>query len=684
MRLEQRKKQLYKRMGISAILIAIVSLSFLAFLIRFYWIGPRCTTNFFHFNIDYRLGKEEVEDTIIREPYYKLLKMYEKHPSWKFTVECQAAMIEKIFEDNNYKEIKDLTEKLLEREQMELICGLQYSQLFYAYPADVLEMNFDYATETLNEYGLLSKRSKCLLFQEGQFGYGLTTILNSHGGNIDTVLVSTQQIVDFQPPGYLGANYPVYELKNTETDDSIYLLQYDYMPQWEAGYLHSWNFLLDAELAFEDNNWDEKGLTEFAVDQKKVDAYEQELLMLEMEGNQFFTCEEWVKHCIDYGAVGDLDYYIPECNWGTTKYNSSYIWAANNGDSTDDGELLANNYRCRNILIATRLVYDHYKASLSEVNRTIITNKFEYAEKKFLQATVTDATGIGPDPIERITAEKNVLEAQKNCSQILQILADNFDEINVMKIQVDLESGQFFNNTNNFLKQISITDNTLKLDDLPFEIDFSSRLANGKKLDPEYSVLLATFNSSNDDNEVYNVTRLDVVFKGTGDWSDDSILSIGIKFEFPDSNNNFREIIYSPSLLETETKRIWRYNYIYNPLYIFLPLSNGMIFIPDDYTGFKGTAIIKNVTSRHTSWLWQYYYIKVLETEGLHLDAHHQFYILENVHLDTAVAFANRINVNPTWVISKNVSLIQGNEVYDLYANMKNKQAEDQGSGEWW
>ena len=92
-------------MGASAIIVGVISVGILLFLARFYWIGPRCTTCFFHFNLDYRLGDEEVEDTIIREPYYKLLKMYENHPNWDFTIECQAEMIHKIYTKDKYDKI---------------------------------------------------------------------------------------------------------------------------------------------------------------------------------------------------------------------------------------------------------------------------------------------------------------------------------------------------------------------------------------------------------------------------------------------------------------------------------------------------------------------------------------------------------------------------------------------------
>ena len=65
-------------------------------------------------------------------------------------------------------------------------------------------------------------------------------------------------------------------------------------------------------------------------------------------------------------------------------------------------------------------------------------------------------------------------------------------------------------------------------------------------------------------------------------------------------------------------------------------------------------------------------------------DVGSQLYIMDDVTLDQALNFANRINVYPPWIVSKYVSFIQGNEVYDMYAQMDNKTAKDEGSGEWW
>ncbi|MFW9936329.1 MAG: hypothetical protein ACFFD5_01665 [Candidatus Thorarchaeota archaeon] len=667
-----RRKQLYKSIAISSIIINVLIIGIVGYFGSFIWFGPRCTTCFFHFNIDYRLGLVEVEDRIIREPYYKLLKLYEKHPNWDFTVECQAEMILRIFNNSEYEEIKNLTIKLLNRKQLELLCAVQYSELFYAYPADVFELNLIYANQTLADLGLLNQRSNCILFQEGQFAYGLATLLNSvYASNIDTVLVSAQQVKGFRYPGYNKRDYPVFILNNLETGKSIKILQYDYFPKWEAGYFHSWIYLYDGELAFED----EDAELEFTVSEDKLRIYEEELLLLEREGNKFFTCSDWVAYCESQNAIGTLNYYIPECNWANAEYNSSYTWAAKNSDSTDDGEMLANNYRCRHIIYATKMIYEKYKTFIAIENQTLIEIKFESAEKLWLQATCSDSTGVGPDPIERITAEQNVLTAQKNCSEILQIIANNIVEVNVSQIQVDLLTETIFNNTDNFISLINIVSNDLSLSDLPINVIITSEVDNSYNLEPNVSVRSISYNSSDasTSSEVFNLFQLDVIFEGTHDWANDSISEIAIQFEFKELASNFQKIVYSPSLLEENIKTIARTKYRHDPLYIFLPLSNGFLFIPNQSSSNIGTMIVKNVTRRHTSWLWEDNYIKIIETEGIHLDAHHQFFIMDNISIDKALNFANRVNLFPPWIVSKNLTKIQGNEVYNVYDQMENK-----------
>jgi hypothetical protein len=271
--------------------------------------------------------------------------------------------------------------------------------------------------------------------------------------------------------------------------------------------------------------------------------------------------------------------------------------------------------------------------------------------------------------------------AEKNCSEVIKIISYNVSSIDVQRLQVDLKTGDIFNKTSDFISLITF-ENALTKNDLPIRL--STNTEGGGS--PLISVFNVTYNSADSaiNNETYNLYQLDVTFNGTHDWKDRSIRKIGIQFRL--SGRSMKEIIYCPSLLEdVADKRLWRYNYQYDPVYIFLPLSNGLLFLPDEYTGFRGTAIVKNVTQRHTSWLWEYWYLEVLEDEGLCMDAHHQFFIIDDISLDEAVRFANRINVSPPWIVSQNVNFTQGHEVYDMYLNMSNRLSDvGEGSGEWW
>ena len=51
---------LYNKIAISGLIIGIINLTILGVISTNLWISPKCTTCFFHFNIDYRLSLTEV------------------------------------------------------------------------------------------------------------------------------------------------------------------------------------------------------------------------------------------------------------------------------------------------------------------------------------------------------------------------------------------------------------------------------------------------------------------------------------------------------------------------------------------------------------------------------------------------------------------------------------------------
>jgi hypothetical protein len=106
----QRRANYIKSLGVASIIFSGLFLSVEGYAIYQFWITPRATTIFLHFNFQYRAGITEIENNIIEEPYYKMLQVFERHPNWNFTVEMQAAMIERMMEnETRFGDILELT-----------------------------------------------------------------------------------------------------------------------------------------------------------------------------------------------------------------------------------------------------------------------------------------------------------------------------------------------------------------------------------------------------------------------------------------------------------------------------------------------------------------------------------------------------------------------------------------------
>lgn len=646
----RRRGRYVKSLGIAAIIVGSMLLSVELYFAYQFWIRPRATNCFFHFNIQYRAGNTEVEDNIIQEPYFKLLQMFDRHPTWNFSFEMQAAMIERMMERPEFEEILNLTQKLNHRGQMEIICGLYSSQLVHAYPQTVMEWEFKHAYQILEAANLT--RSRVLLCQEGQVDTGFANILDVNwSSGIDTILVSWQTVQAFAPPNHNLPESPVYTVENIIPGKKINFLVYDYLPKVEAGYTHSWNYLGDAEIAVEAENAE----VEFDVDAKRLAVFEKQWLMLEKEGNQFFTIEQWLKHCEKVAAVQPLGFYMPESHWNPVEYNSSFRWMGNNLGNADDGEMIANNRRGYFTVLATHIAYDYFKDQLNQANKTQIEDLLNIAEKNVLLAMVTDTTGLSPRDYERRYGENHVLYALGNCSEALSIIVREVPWLSVNSIfQVDLLSEEIENISSNF--RFPKYEGEIDLPDLPITIQTLTS-PNTPVYAPDIFVKNYTF-------EGFNYKSLEVIFPGTWDWD----LNAPIKLELT-LNVNATNIVYSPSLTDSVnfTLNLSRNDYKSHPIYVYLPLSNGLIYIPDPNYPNVGLAIINNCSRRHTSLLWDQDFLRYVEIEGIHLNASYQIFFLEDVQLNDALQFAQRVNNNPLWIISDNITQMAGYSAYGMY-----------------
>ncbi|MHA1265620.1 MAG: hypothetical protein ACTSRS_10330 [Candidatus Helarchaeota archaeon] len=644
----RRRAHYVKSVGIAAILIGAMFLGLEIYFIYQYWMTPRAISSFFHFNIQYRAGNKAVEDNIIEEPYYKLLQMFDRHPRWNFSFELQAAFIERLL-DPKYEAILNLTQKLNHRGQLEIVCGLYSSQLIHAYPQTVMEWEFKHAYKVLERANL--SRSRVLLCQEGQMDLGFANILNSNwSSGIDTLLVSWQQIHVFAPPGHNFPDAPVYISDNVVPGKQLKLLVYDYLPRREAGFMHSWAYLGDAEIAVEQEN----AVTEFDVDEIRLQFFEQQWMKLEQEGCQFFTLEQWLAHCEKVGAVESLDFYIPENHWGPIDVNSSFTWMGKNIGTSDDGEMIANNRRGYFTVQATKVLYEYYKDQLSQSNKSTIETLIDSAERHVLLAMVTDTTGLSPRGYERRYGEDHIYHAMLNCSNAISVITSEVAGLGANSIfQVDLLAKSIENITGNFI--YPTFNGYLNASELPIPIE---TYVEGGSATP--IIVLKNYTSTG-----INYKSLEVTFPGTWDWSIDRPQRLYLKLLVDASN-----IAYSPALTDSVnlTINLSRSAYGHDPLYVFLPLANGLIFIPESPHSTKGLAIVNNCSARHTTLLWEETYLKFVETDGIHLNASYQIFFLEDIQLSDALDFAQRVNNNPLWIISDNITRMAGYSAYETYA----------------
>jgi hypothetical protein len=631
---------------------------------------PKVTTMFLHYNLQYRAGNYEVERTILNESLREMVTMFDRHPTWKYTIEIQAYAVERLLnEPDAFPGILEMLQRQNGREQLELICGVYSSQILNAYPADALNLSVRLTKEILDEANLT--RSRAMLFQEGQYAPGLTHMLNT--GNwegTDTVIISEQQLMDFWPAWQAKPPSDVPLFVSELNGKSHYILRYDYLPRVEAGMYHGWMYWSDAELAIEYDHTPE-GKTEFAVDPDRLANFEAHYANLERLGNTFMTVEEWVTHCLTTGHVRDLGHYQVSTHWGPTKYNTCFTWFGDNSGNVDDGDMLASNYRGRNVLMATLALNDTYYSQLPPASQMIVNECLNQAIRSMLLAMVTDTTGINPNPMEREYGYANILTVFQNCSQVVDEFVSQIPELNGLdRIQINLADGSL-----NFNPQLKVQYNSGNLtnftDFLPLDFTWQTNIQA-----PQIVARNATFNATDLLNQQFNMIELRVDFPGGNNWS---IRETDVAIRFAGAVN---QILYCPPMVEDFHVRVNRSDYTTeNILNFHLPLSNGLIFIPDAEGSNSGFAIIHNVSQYHIAPLWTTTAV-TYQTGKCVFPAPFQFFLVPNTTIEDAKLLANRVNNKVTWTIGNNITEMQGFEHMAQYFSSYRGDAWSQN--EWW
>ncbi len=622
------------------------------------------STSYYHANIQFRAGSEESYHDIITQSLVHIVEMYDRHPNWIWTLECQGLLIEFVYHE--YPELFEKMQKQNQRGQMELISP-QYSHgLAVAYNYKDFVDSIKYNKYLLEEtYNLTI--SDVIVLQEGQF---LPAFPLLKGLGFTTAAISRDQLSYFN----YFPDKPImkYSYFGDATPDSqpMYVMPLIWLPTVESGVLHHQLALSDSERI---NTGDIEGPHEFNFNPEKMRQIELRHVELEKMGNIWMNMSEWVKYNVRKGNVGEMNQMIPENHWTPNRHFGTYRWMGWSNGESDDGIVHSRNYYTRNRIQAAEIILEtaYRNGWITEsqflANKSLLTN----ASKNLWLSQVTDTSGVNPNAVEFAYAINNTFLAQSIANNVIQSIRNSIDAWKG-QIQVDAWNQRILNETQQFLN-LTTFNNLSKTEleqEFGFQMDIQSKVMGGEdQTCAQYNVSITreqirfySKESGTDTLKIFNITRLVVEFPGrrglyvNQSQSYSTILPInnsascgGLKkinqIGFVD---NWTEMVYSPSLDENHTIRIARRDYIHpkmigNDNYqLHIPLSNGLLYNPE-----KHYAIIKNNSVRHISVRWdqQGLEMRFLETE-VQYNSRFEFILysgaLENAHL-----LANIINPYP-------------------------------------
>ncbi|MBD3351917.1 MAG: hypothetical protein GF364_10570 [Candidatus Lokiarchaeota archaeon] len=635
----------YIAFGITAI---IVSAGFMGILV-YTFTTPMVSTSYYHANVQFRAGTEESYYAIYRQSLEHILKMYDDHPNWIWTLECQGLLIDMAYKD--YPDIFEMIQQQNQRGQLELICP-QYSHgLAVAYNYKDFAGSVEYNKYLMEDVYNLTI-SNVIVLQEGQFLPAFPLV--KHLG-FDTIAVSRDQMSYYN----YFADSPLLSYGYGGID-GCYVIPLNWLPCIEAGVLHHQLALSDSERI---NTGDIEGPYEFNFNPDKMHQIELRHIELERRGNIWKNMSDWVDFCVEKGKIKPMNKFLPENHWTPNRHQSTSRWMAWGNSESDDGLVHARNYYTRN-LIQTAEIVNENAYSLNLIDTPTYENNKERilnASIHLWKAQVTDTSGVNPNRNEFIYAINNTRDAQDYANLVIDDIRSKIAGWQ-MPIQVDCYDKIVINQTVD-LTNYTVIDSSLQVTDLKEKYGFDLNIDySAESLCPHNSsytnVTLATYIGGI--KYEFDLESISLEFLSRrGKYINNTQDSIGVVNNNAACNgqtteqhiifmDNWEKVYYSPSLAENTTQLLTRSDYTHpmvegNEDYIVpLPISNGFLYNEDN-----NYAIITNNTMRHISVKWEQNYVDFYETE-LEYNSRYEFICFKG-NLEEAHLLANIINPYPTW-----------------------------------
>lgn len=675
------RHEFYKAFNVAMIASAIMMAGVAGVIIINHFATPIISTSNYHFNVQYRVGNREAMNGVVNNSLIPILLMYDRHPTWRANIEFQGQTLEHMeYLDNETFHNRTtlhgginssiaLLRKLVNEGRISLIMVQYSSALALAYPYLPWYKSINYTQHLVQKHGL-NRVSNVMLLQEGQFFLGAARVLADFPGVFDTILTTRESLSYFrvrnQAPLYTWS----FNTRNPRQPASWNSTTIKVFPWWilpsnDAGAFH-WNvWCQDGEnvnTGFE-TTWED---TDFAYSDIKMKNHENQIADMERRGNVFMTIEQWMARVTSMGLVKPLDSYVPETHWQVFNYRSQFVWMGDSDDS-DDGLICGMFYNTYQVLQAVEILlnYTRFNASptINGTEYAWLYQNLTMAWMRLADGMVTDTTGLDPRWYEtqhaynmtRIvlasaTYIKNYVVSKTPALAAaiaagVQIIPFNFGPI-VNWTTHDLATYDWSRTVitspagfTNFTRLAGAVDKS--------ELPVALELVNNVTFDLASNRVDSIANPELDGLNYYSVTTR---FKKYT--SSDPLKWAYIKFL-----GDFSTIRYSPTMFENETIRMSRSDYLPDltdehgdwarddnrpdNFEYFLPLSNGLVYsVPGRF------AIIKNNSASHTTGKWNAGDFRFMQIQTRNQTAPWQFFVLKDVDLSQALAFANLVN---TW-----------------------------------
>ena len=337
---------------------------------------------YFHFNVQFYLGKSEIRDRIINQSIRELLVFYVENPEYKFSFEIQSYGLEVMAD--KFPDVLDSLKKLVRRGQMELIVTHYSDQYFIAYPESDLKKSIKISDDILKSIHL--RRSNVFGCQEWQYSPALLDIMNDNGY---TIYVGREQ--NFKHFGVFEnitqSKTPILKTKwNGDSTNVIFNYDVDIDGDREIDSLrYTWAWSGDGS-AVNTNTYS----NDFKFKPDKQRAFEKLLYKYKSEDREFVTISELVY------AIKEKDLDIKEIETIPCSVQANeYLWAGEkSAEYEQDVEINTLRYKARSMLLALEDCIDYARDRGKHVNDQ--EGELQELWKRLMLAECTDATGWYP------------------------------------------------------------------------------------------------------------------------------------------------------------------------------------------------------------------------------------------------------------------------------------------------